>query len=94
MVYLGFRVLTEEIPVLAPLPSSFPIAKNLEEALKLAAANFVPHDGFNHMRYSPNYWREVFMRVYGREPSGNRDVAWDPLFKEGFPAFRDLKLEP
>lgn len=73
----------------APSPQTAP---SLEEALLRAKDRWVPHNGFS-MRWSSQFWLDVFIMVFGEHPLdpntieerrlGKRDPRWDTLFHEG-----------
>jgi hypothetical protein len=44
-------------------------------------------------RFSPVFWRTVFIRWYGNAPTSDADKRWDELFKIGYPILRKLLEE-
>jgi hypothetical protein len=50
-------------------------------ALKEMAETMSPQD-----EHSPEFWRKVSMRAYGRVPQGDKDPLWDSLLKIGMRA--------
>lgn len=86
------------LPILVYLCPKKRYAFTLYLALIAEERRWIPHDGYG-MRQSPNFWRAVFVLVYGmqpgtheksRHPRGDDDPRWDELFKNGYPLFKEL----
>jgi hypothetical protein len=50
-------------------------------------------DGKFSMGMSQDFWTIVFRGRYGKKPSGYDDPLWSQLFKEGFPALREINRQ-
>ncbi len=62
--------------------------QTIEDILAEELRTYV-EDGYGP-RYSPLFWRAVFINWYGEEPKGADDPRWDELFREVYPILRKL----